>query len=91
MKAPKVIFVCRECGCTVSNWVGKCPDCGLWNTMEEEQPPQEKTRTGATSLSRREAEVARLSEIEEFPENYEDRNIFTIPHSDGKLKLCGVG
>ena len=36
MKGPKVIFVCRECGTTSPKWLGKCPDCGLWNTFDEE-------------------------------------------------------
>ncbi len=36
MKGPKSIFVCRECGCTNSKWLGKCPDCGAWNSFDEE-------------------------------------------------------
>lgn len=35
MKGPKVIFVCRECGTTSPKWLGKCPDCGSWNTFDE--------------------------------------------------------
>lgn len=31
----KTIFVCTECGNTVSRWAGKCPACGEWNTLEE--------------------------------------------------------
>lgn len=31
----KTIFVCSECGNTVSRWAGKCPACGEWNTLEE--------------------------------------------------------
>lgn len=36
MKGPKVIFVCRECGTTSPKWLGKCPDCGAWNSFDEE-------------------------------------------------------
>ncbi len=41
MKKEKIIFVCSECGCETSKWVGQCPECGSWNTMQEEtvQPP----------------------------------------------------
>ena len=60
MKAPKAVFVCRECGCTVSNWVGKCPECGLWNTMVEETPRAEPTADRRPS---RISEVRRISEI----------------------------
>ena len=32
----KTVFVCSSCGCETHKWVGKCPKCGEWNTMEEE-------------------------------------------------------
>ena len=32
----KVSYVCQECGFTVPKWLGKCPDCGAWNTIVEE-------------------------------------------------------
>ena len=32
----KTVFVCTECGNTVSRWAGKCPACGEWNTLEEQ-------------------------------------------------------
>lgn len=36
MKTPKTVFVCSECGSVSRQWLGKCPDCGAWNTMEEQ-------------------------------------------------------
>ncbi len=39
MKAPKNVFVCTECGNTSTKWLGKCPDCGAWNSFEEQAPP----------------------------------------------------
>jgi len=32
----KVTYVCQECGFTAPKWLGKCPDCGGWNTLSEE-------------------------------------------------------
>lgn len=29
-------YVCSNCGSIASKWLGKCPDCGEWNTFEEE-------------------------------------------------------
>ena len=29
------VFVCNECGYESSKWLGKCPGCNSWNTMEE--------------------------------------------------------
>ena len=28
-------FVCRECGYNSPKYLGKCPNCGNWSTMEE--------------------------------------------------------
>ena len=36
MAKQKVYYVCSECGCRQPKWLGKCPDCGSWNTMTEE-------------------------------------------------------
>lgn len=32
----KTAFICTECGAQSLKWVGRCPSCGAWNTMEEE-------------------------------------------------------
>ncbi len=29
-------FVCSACGSVQMKWVGKCPDCGEWNSLQEE-------------------------------------------------------
>ena len=31
----KVIFECMACGYQSPKWMGKCPNCGAWNQMEE--------------------------------------------------------
>ena len=36
MKGPKTVFICRECGATSPKWLGKCPECEMWNTFDEE-------------------------------------------------------
>jgi DNA repair protein RadA/Sms len=28
-------YICQQCGGEHSKWMGKCPDCGSWNTLEE--------------------------------------------------------
>lgn len=32
----KSVYVCSGCGYISPKWMGKCPDCGEWNTMEEQ-------------------------------------------------------
>ncbi|MDB5169235.1 MAG: radA [Candidatus Saccharibacteria bacterium] len=29
-------YVCSNCGNTTSSWSGKCPQCGEWNTLQEQ-------------------------------------------------------
>ena len=37
MKTSKTIFVCQTCGAQARKWLGRCSDCGAWNSMVEEQ------------------------------------------------------
>ena len=37
MKSAKSIYICSECGYKASKWMGKCPECNSWNTMEEKE------------------------------------------------------
>jgi len=37
MAKPKTFFACQSCGSISPKWLGKCPDCGGWNTMVEER------------------------------------------------------
>ncbi|HTL01267.1 MAG TPA: DNA repair protein RadA [Vicinamibacterales bacterium] len=38
MKPPKTVFACQECGGQQQKWLGRCPDCGAWNSFVEELP-----------------------------------------------------
>jgi DNA repair protein RadA/Sms len=29
-------YVCQKCGLTSAKWLGRCPDCGEWNSLVEE-------------------------------------------------------
>ena len=37
MKAPRAVFVCQECGAQAPKWMGRCSDCGAWNSLVEER------------------------------------------------------
>lgn len=32
----KTIYVCQGCGYQSAKWLGRCPDCNQWNTIQEE-------------------------------------------------------
>jgi DNA repair protein RadA/Sms len=43
MKAKvKTVYVCQSCGSQSPRWMGKCPDCGQWNTLVEERVEKPK-------------------------------------------------
>ncbi len=35
-KKQHVYFLCAECGYRSEKWLGKCPQCGAWNSFEEQ-------------------------------------------------------
>src|SRR5579871_3763259 len=39
MAKNKVQFLCNHCGSVHPKWVGKCPDCGTWDSLEEYKQP----------------------------------------------------
>ena len=38
----KTVYVCSACGHETAKWMGKCPACGQWNTLEEMAVREEK-------------------------------------------------
>lgn len=43
MKGATTQFVCSQCGYNSSKWLGKCPDCGSWNSFTEEKIEDKKS------------------------------------------------
>ena len=33
----KTVFACQECGAQSQKWLGRCPECGAWNSLVEER------------------------------------------------------
>jgi DNA repair protein RadA/Sms len=53
MQKSKNYFQCQSCGFTSLKWLGKCPDCGAWNSITEERK---------TAFSRHRATAAESTE-----------------------------
>ena len=34
-KTERRVYVCSDCGAESPKWVGQCPDCQSWNTLQE--------------------------------------------------------
>jgi DNA repair protein RadA/Sms len=44
-------FLCNKCGGVQLKWMGKCPDCGGWDTLEPYTPPAEDVRNPLTTAA----------------------------------------
>ncbi len=63
MARDKVAFRCQECGYIAYRWLGRCPDCGAWNSLiEERQEAQAPRRAAPVSTVRPEPITAITSE-----------------------------
>src|SRR4051794_14193769 len=44
-------FLCNSCGSVHPKWMGKCPDCGTWDSLEEYKTPTPDARRPITSFA----------------------------------------
>src|ERR1043165_6245082 len=66
-KASTTVYVCQNCGHQERKWLGKCPDCGEWNSFVEERARVTPKKEGAASrggFQLREVKPVAYSEIE---------------------------
>lgn len=49
MAKVKTLFCCQNCGAQAAKWLGRCPECGEWNTYVEEMPLAEAKREAMPS------------------------------------------
>jgi DNA repair protein RadA/Sms len=59
-KPGRPIFVCQECGSQAPKWLGRCGDCGAWNSFVEERP-QPDGPAGAVAAGHRYALAGKAS------------------------------
>jgi len=61
----KIVFTCQECGAQAPKWLGRCPECGAWNSYVEEraveparaEPERRYALPGAGGVARRYEDV----------------------------------
>ena len=64
MKKTETVFVCQECGHKVGKWLGKCPECGEWNSLVEERAQAARKGGTRNGFQLREVTAVAFSEIE---------------------------
>src|SRR5262245_10023873 len=63
-KGSNTIFICQNCGYESRKWLGKCPECGEWNSLVEERVVTSKKGRGGDGFRLREAKAIAYDEIE---------------------------
>ena len=83
MAKSRSAYVCSECGADFPRWMGKCPECGAWNSITEVKlAPKSKAPSGgdfsgfAGSAGEGESEILSeipLAELPRFSTGFRDR------------------
>ncbi len=60
----QISFVCQECGYDSPKFMGKCPECGLWNTLKEIKISSNLKSQISNLKSERNVKPLKLSEID---------------------------
>src|SRR5205085_9125098 len=63
-KASNTIFLCQNCGYESRKWLGKCPECGEWNSLVEERVVATKKGKTRDGFLLREAKSVAYHDIE---------------------------
>ena len=74
------IFTCQQCGMQSPKWLGKCPDCGQWNSLVEETVEVVKGSRAATVVP-----ASRPARLAEIALDEEDRRLCGIGEFDRVL------
>ena len=48
-RSQKTVFVCQECGAQSPKWLGRCTECGAWNSLVEEHAPADDLQAASAS------------------------------------------
>jgi len=64
LKKTDTIFVCQNCGHQSSKWLGKCPECGEWNSLVEERAQPVKKGSARSTFNLRQVSALPFTEIE---------------------------
>ncbi|NMA85872.1 MAG: DNA repair protein RadA [Tissierellia bacterium] len=64
MKKGKTIFKCNNCGYESIRWMGKCPECNTWSSMEEEIIISEKKSGKSSQAPGKSPDPIKLSAID---------------------------
>lgn len=80
MAKSKTLFECESCGYQSSKWIGKCPQCGSWDSFVELNSSQIKVLKEISKLSTQNSSAKAITEID-------IEQILRISTNDSELDL----
>jgi len=83
----KTQYICQACGASSPKWLGKCPQCAAWNSMEETvmQTSKADKRQAAVNFDDNQTKLHQLKKVQ--PDSYS-----RIPSKIGELdRVLGGG
>jgi len=85
MAKKKTVYHCTECGAEYPKWQGFCSQCGVWNSIEEEEIIIENTETRSQTDNRENA--MRLLRSQLYDKELERRRRAQAEVEAGKKKI----
>lgn len=74
----KTTYVCENCEYQTSKWVGKCPMCGEWNSMQEKAAEEPQIKKKLSAVERQSPKVGYTSKSQKLVDiTYSDCIRFT--------------
>jgi DNA repair protein RadA/Sms len=86
MAKVRVQFLCNHCGSVHPKWMGKCPDCGTWDSLEEYKAPTADARAEARSPL-----ASGLAQTGDLARGGEALTLAEIDEADSPRRPCGIG
>ncbi|NLP45988.1 MAG: DNA repair protein RadA [Epulopiscium sp.] len=65
MAKVKTLYLCQSCGYESQRWMGRCPDCGEWNTFVEEVKTKKTSKGVSATLSQKPLALNQIQITEE--------------------------
>jgi DNA repair protein RadA/Sms len=84
----RIQFLCRQCGSVHPKWMGKCPDCGAWDALEEYKAPTFDAR--AATVANNAMPAAAASQTGDLTRAGEALPLDEIDESDLPRLPCGI-
>ena len=87
MAKTRTQFLCNACGSVHPKWMGKCPDCGTWDSLQEYKAPTPDAR----AASARGGSMSGAAQTGDLARGGEAVTLAEIDEADTPRRPTGIG